>query len=275
MDEQKTSFTLILVRHGQGRHNLGKFTKDQLEFTNDDKPPTIDEPLTETGLRQARLVGERLATTRIDLAISSDLKRARQTGEAIVEANDSVDELLEWEVVRERNGGIFEGDKGASDNRSWCEHRSWSLCTDVLRSVGDEEYLTWRPPNGESVKDLRNRVREFLGRLRAEAVKLRMAGVEDPTIMVATHQRFMVAVYVVLSSSEAGRTMPREIPFSHNTGIDRYRLTYDNEDGLLEEATCDMRSCARHLENRDDGYDNCCKRCCRTRLRLVVGLTIQ
>ena len=147
-------FTLILVRHGQGRHNLDGFTKDELEFTNDDLPRTVDEPLTETGLKQARLVGERLARTRIDLAISSDLKRARQTGEAIVERNDTVDELVEWRVVRERPIGDFEG------------HREvlTALFT-VEQAVKDKELLTWRPPGGgESVVDLRNRAREFLRR---------------------------------------------------------------------------------------------------------------
>ena len=160
----------------------------------------------------------------------------------------SVDELLEWEVVRERCGGIFEGNNGVLS-----EHRSFSLSTDVLRSVGDEEYLTWRPPNGESVEDLRNRAGEFLRKLRVEAVKLRRAGVEDPTIVVATHQRFMVAVYVVLSSGEAGRKIPREVPYSHNTAIDHYRLTFAG-DGQLVEATCDIRGCAKHLENRDYFY---------------------
>ena len=47
-----------------GDHPLGTFGRDELEFTDDDLPRTVDEPLTETGLRQARLVGERLARTR-------------------------------------------------------------------------------------------------------------------------------------------------------------------------------------------------------------------
>ena len=111
------------------------------------------------------------------------------------------------------------------------------------------------------MEDLRNRAREFLGKVRDEAVNLKMSGVEDPTIMVATHQRFMVAVYVVLSSGEAGRKIPREVPYSHNTAIYRYRLTYAG-DGQLTEASCEIRGCAKHLENRDDVYDNCCRGCC-------------
>ena len=99
----------------------------------------------------AGLVAARLSTTRIDLAISSDLKRARQTGEAIVAANNSVDELLEWDVVRERRVG-----------------RGLDLLAALLtveQAVEDREYLTWRPPGGgESVVDLRNRAREFLRR---------------------------------------------------------------------------------------------------------------
>ncbi len=100
------------------------------------------------------MVAARLSTTRIDLATSSDLQRSRQTGEAIVAANDSLKELLEWDVVRERCVGDFEGIGDL-----------FAALYTVEKAVEDREYLTWRPPGGaESVVDLRNRAREFLRR---------------------------------------------------------------------------------------------------------------
>ena len=78
---------------------------------------------------------------------------------------------------------------------------------------------------------------------------------EDPTVVVATHSRFMKEVYVLVSSGEAGRTIPREVPYNHNTCIDQYRFTYVGEveggEGQLEEVTCDIRSCAKHLEKEE------------------------
>ena len=55
MEEEKSGsyFTLIMVRHGQGRHNLGVLTTEELEFTEDEHLRTINEPLTGLGLKQA------------------------------------------------------------------------------------------------------------------------------------------------------------------------------------------------------------------------------
>lgn len=43
----------------------------------------LDTPLTEKGIRQAKAVAKRLKDENIDMIISSDLKRARQTAEEI------------------------------------------------------------------------------------------------------------------------------------------------------------------------------------------------
>ena len=59
-------------------------------------------------------------------------------------ANDSVEELLEWRVVRERCFGDFEGVR-----------KVVHAMRTVEDAVGDREELTWRPPRGESVVDLR------------------------------------------------------------------------------------------------------------------------
>ena len=62
---EKKDLTLILVRHGQGRQNIsGVYSPQEFEFTNEDQLRTINEPLTEKGRTQARLVGERLSSTR-------------------------------------------------------------------------------------------------------------------------------------------------------------------------------------------------------------------
>jgi alpha-ribazole phosphatase len=64
--------TLTLVRHGQTAWNAtGRFMGQ------------TDVPLDETGLRQAQAVARRLDNTRPDAIYASDLKRAKQTAEAI------------------------------------------------------------------------------------------------------------------------------------------------------------------------------------------------
>ena len=63
----------------------------------------------QTSLFFHREFAHRLKNTKFDLAITSDLKRAMQTAEAIQKKNNSIDELVCWKIVRERCLGDFEG----------------------------------------------------------------------------------------------------------------------------------------------------------------------
>lgn len=81
---------VYLVRHGQTDANRNKVV------------PRNDEPLNDTGIKQARVVSERIANLNVDKLIASDLLRAQQTAEAIhemsglsVETNKLFREFLE------------------------------------------------------------------------------------------------------------------------------------------------------------------------------------
>ena len=248
MAEVKTrkTFSLIIVRHGEGFHNLGTHTRDDLEFTDDERLRTINSTLTEKGLMQASLVADRLRNTKFDLAFTSDLKRARLTAEAIKKKNDSIKELISWKVVRERCLGDFEG---AVD--------LYRALRTVENAVSDRSYLTWRPPNGESVQDLRDRVLEFLVKIQMEVSKI---SVESPIILVSSHGLFMDELYYVISSSEYGQTLPKKMPGYQNTGIVQYTVTtrmVDQNTPVIEKVECPTLSCANHLENYDENYVSC------------------
>ena len=102
--------------------------------------------------------------------------------------------------------------------------------------------------------------------VKVEGDKLLKAGVEDPTIVVASHGMFMKEVYSVLSSEE-GSVIPRELPGRsyqsyQNTGLARYRFSHRATGGGLGKVTCEIRSCAKHLDNKDDSYNGCYGGCC-------------
>jgi broad specificity phosphatase PhoE len=65
---------LMFMRHGQTNYNL-------LGLCNDN--PERDVHLTETGIAQARAAGERLRLEALDMIVTSELPRTRQTGEII------------------------------------------------------------------------------------------------------------------------------------------------------------------------------------------------
>ena len=237
----KKKFTLIIVRHGEGFHQL-PHTKDDLEFTDELHLKTINSALTEKGLMQASRVADRFKNMEFDLAISSDLKRARQTAEAIMYKNASITNLKIWRIVRERCLGDIAGN-GLE-----------LFTTTVEDAVPDRDYLTWKPPNGESVVDLRHRVVEFLQEIQKEAMAI---SVDSPVILVSSHGLFMKELYRVLSTSEAGRTLPRNRPRYQNTGFAQYDFITslnENSENVLEEVNCSILSCANHLENYDPEY---------------------
>lgn len=87
---------LLLVRHGLTLSNVqGRYTGQS------------DVPLTEVGKRQAEAVGKRLSTETLDVIVSSDLQRARDTANAIARHHN----LPVWNDadLREASLGEWEG----------------------------------------------------------------------------------------------------------------------------------------------------------------------
>lgn len=63
---------LLVVRHGQTNYNLNHIILSK-----------TDDPLNETGISQAQTTAKNLEREKIDLIISSPLRRAKQTAEII------------------------------------------------------------------------------------------------------------------------------------------------------------------------------------------------
>jgi broad specificity phosphatase PhoE len=227
--------TLVVVRHGQATHNLDTFRPEQIVWTEEPKMPFMNSPLTEEGRVQAGLVARRLADTKFHLGLASDLARAWDTAQAIAGLNSSVGEVEPCRLLRERNAGMMEGD-----------HELVLAQWTVENAVEDRELLSWRIPGGESVVDLRVRVRAFLALAGTRALALEM---EHPVLLVATHYVFMHELYHVLAEEFGPH---KRKPRTPNTGVDQYTLTVrPGEDGSprLERVTFDLISCGRHLQD--------------------------
>jgi valyl-tRNA synthetase len=100
-----------------------------------------DIPLNDRGVAQAERLARMLAHKNIDLVITSDLSRARQTAEIIVRATNA--ELVIDKDLRERHLGITQGMQREDRDRMY----------------GDSlyEYET-KVPGGESFKEMEERV---------------------------------------------------------------------------------------------------------------------
>jgi broad specificity phosphatase PhoE len=97
----------ILARHGES-------TLSVLGRTNGD--PSLAVGLTEVGRAQAQQLGRELAPERIDLCVTSEFERARETAEIALEGRDTPRLVLP--ELNDIRFGEFEG-RALNDYRAW------------------------------------------------------------------------------------------------------------------------------------------------------------
>lgn len=147
---------IIIVRHAEAEGNVKRLFHGW-----------TDSSLTQKGIRQARVVAERLKDIDIDCIYSSDLKRAYDTASFIAEIKE-LDVFID-KGLREMNGGDWE-----------------DLSFDLLAEKWPEEVynLDYRlyelnPPNGEKISD-------FFERMVKTVLKI-ISDNKDKNICIVTH----------------------------------------------------------------------------------------
>lgn len=143
-----TSKRIYLVRHGETEWNVQKRYQGQLNSN-----------LTDLGKEQARKTGLLLKNTPVDLHISSDLPRARQTADIIGEAIQKPVDQTHHEL-RERHFGELQGLQ-----RDEIGKRFPQLAGDLFASNPDLKI-----PGGESFYDFYNRIVPFFNQLTQTTV---------------------------------------------------------------------------------------------------------
>jgi len=144
---------LIATRHAETNYNV----KDLVNYD-----PAVDVHLTEKGIKQAEALAEQLKDFKFDTIYISRLKRTKQTADIINRYHGQdlvVNELLD----DTRNG--FEG-------RPYGEAKLW-------RDTQPDPVTARYMGKYESVNDMTDRVRKFLGFLREHHR-------EDETILIVT-----------------------------------------------------------------------------------------
>jgi 2,3-bisphosphoglycerate-dependent phosphoglycerate mutase len=135
--------TLIFVRHGQTVWNSqGRWQG------------WLDSPLTELGEEQARGVADQLDGVHIDAIYSSDAGRAVQTAQEIA-ARRGLEPVASPEL-RERYYGRYEGLNSKEIEQQLPGTRF---------AAGRDTREGWRPPDGETMAEVRERLRRFLARV--------------------------------------------------------------------------------------------------------------
>ena len=161
---------LIVVRHGETAWNVDTRIQGHLDI-----------PLNDTGLWQARQLGDALAGEAISAIYTSDLLRARKTAQAVADATGAA--LVDEPGLRERAFGSFQGRTFAEVETEHPEQaRRWRQ--------RDPDYA---PDGGESLRVLRERVVDTTHRLAARhpgelVLLVTHGGVLDVLYRAATRQ---------------------------------------------------------------------------------------
>lgn len=176
---------LVLLRHGESEWNKeNKFTG----FTDVDLSPT--------GIEEAKSAGQSLKNIKFDAVFTSTLKRAYNTASlAMTEAGQQHD-FVKHDDLRERDYGDLTG-----------------LNKDEMRKkFGEEQVHIWRrsydvqPPNGESLKDVVDRVRPYYKANIEPLLK------EGKNVLIAAHGNTLRAMLIILEENTPENINSAEIP---------------------------------------------------------------
>jgi isoleucyl-tRNA synthetase len=155
----------FVVRHGESIKNVKKIESCW--------PENIPMSLTKKGQREALLAFQKIKKERVDLIVSSDLLRAKQTAEIIAEklgVKVSFDKRL-----REVNVGIFNGKS----------EEEFGKYFDPERKFDYQDYYSRRfvqkPPKGENYTQVEKRFYDFINDMEKKH--------QGKNIVIVSHQR--------------------------------------------------------------------------------------
>jgi broad specificity phosphatase PhoE len=152
---------VYFVRHGESVANV--------EDTFSSTDPAI-HPLTHTGVEQVAELAETLKTVTFEAAFCSDLLRAVQTVEILLNGRG-----LEYRVdqrLREHNMGVFDGRSDKS---------AWDALRELVRIWDEDGQTEVEPDGGESLDVLQERFFTFIDDLVRDAKN------DDAIILIVAH----------------------------------------------------------------------------------------
>lgn len=165
----------LLVRHGETKYNEENRIQGWLDI-----------PLSQKGRLQAEGIAEELKGVEIDVIVSSDLSRAYETAQKIAKFH-SLD-IVTAPELREIEQGAWDG-----------------LTVKEAQRRYPEEYHNWlssphaaRPPGGESLKDVQERVVPLIEELRNRS---------HNSVVIVGHKVVNLVIKLWLQGVEVDRTI--------------------------------------------------------------------
>ena len=195
---------IIIVRHGETIDNVAKRMQGNLPGK-----------LTDNGIDQAKLLGNRLKNEKIDYIYSSDLTRASDTTKEIITHHPEV-KVVYTEELRELNMGEHQGK--------------------TKEEVGQNPNLSMidlpTPKGGETKEEIYRRAENFIHKVFHEH--------KNDTILFSTHGAFIKTVRCVLEKKPKEEIV--NMAKTSNTSVTIYEIDEDKNHNLI------LFNCTEHLE---------------------------
>uniref|UniRef100_A0A8C6T909 fructose-2,6-bisphosphate 2-phosphatase n=1 Tax=Neogobius melanostomus TaxID=47308 RepID=A0A8C6T909_9GOBI len=253
------TFSLTLIRHGETQYNRDKLLQGQ----------GVDTLLSETGAQQGEAVGHYLKDIPFSTVFVSNLQRAIQTAEFILKTNNhcSGNKMILEPLLRERGFGIAEGRPRE--------------CLKNMANAAGKSSREYTPPGGETLDQVKARVRKFLSVLFNQVVEAhgwsgQEPGTEDGDVsdsapcgfasdglegvsvhaLVVSHGAY-IRVFMKHVLEDLKCSLPKGATTSHvsspcpNTGITRFIFTVKPSEPapVLSDARCVFIYRKDHLVN--------------------------
>lgn len=199
----------------------------------------LDTKLNELGRQQADQLGRVYPVAKCDLIYSSDLKRARDTGEIMVKAAgcESTKTIFDDVRLRERHLGKFQG-------------QSLQQLRTAAQDSG-ESVVLYTPPGGENHAHVRERIVDFINNRLLGDVQQLLCQKAEPKVLLVSHGgviREMITYFATFGHATLVSPKVRIIP--PNTSISDFRIKVrtDQPSKLsIESVECDVLHDISHL----------------------------
>ncbi len=187
---KKSGNKYFIMRHGVSEANIC----DKVSCNVND----VDH-LTEEGKKQVLNSIEDLKNKKINLIISSDFIRTKETAEIIKDTlNIKEEDYIFEKRIRELNVGVFDG-------KTWSEYYG---------SREEKDWYSYKPQSGESCKEVKFRMTSFLYELEQKY--------KDKNILIVTHEgpaRMLLAGILGLDDKETEEQLENKIPHLENASV--------------------------------------------------------
>lgn len=167
---------LFITRHGEALSNENKISASISE--------KYCGGLTEEGKEQAEELVPLLSENDYDVIIISPLIRSMQTIFPFLRTFTRPPKLIISDLILERDLGDLKGKK----MKEVSEYRN---------RVSNGDLVSWKPPKGESLLDLKKRATNFISYLRENF--------EGKTILVVGHSVFMRTLDIILTKGQINK----------------------------------------------------------------------